>query len=319
MRCLISALLTAMLLSQSALPQSAQQASLKELLQIENLLLNAYVHRDLSVRDRYVAADFTGVDNEGNVYTKEQDMHELRDGVFAMKSFKLEGVQVRLLGDTAIVTGRNTTTTVYKGKEETSAIRFADTFHNHNGQWQMVYSQDTGVAPATPEASQGKEQEKGDDLTAYASNSEICHEDGQTVEQQIICLEKRLSNANASEILGLESEDMETIKHLHRYHREDDVAATMGFKIRHWIMDDVRVRMLKPDVGLITDHVNQSGTFNGIELPPSIYLSSIWVKQNGGWKNVFLAETGRDVFTDIYKPISDESNSVHEGSSAVRH
>ena len=123
-----------------------------ELLRIETDLLNAYVHRDLSVRDRYVADEFVGVDSSGSIYSKQQDMQDMKDGTFALKSFKEEDVQVRLLGDSAVVTGRNTATSVYKGKEDSFTIRFVDTFLRRDGRWQMVYSQDTNVADGTKES-----------------------------------------------------------------------------------------------------------------------------------------------------------------------
>src|ERR1700680_2658628 len=108
---------------QSASDKSATDDT-NELLRIETDLLNAYVHRDLSVRDRYVSDEFVGVDSSGSMYSKQQDMRELKEGTFAMKSFRTEGVQVRLFGDSAIVTGRNISTSVYKGKEQTDTIRY---------------------------------------------------------------------------------------------------------------------------------------------------------------------------------------------------
>lgn len=72
------------------------------------------------------------------------------------------------------------------------------------------------------------------------------------MEQEIIGLGKRLSNADTNEILRLESDDIESIKHLHRYDREDDIAAASDMKVQSWSMDDIRVRMLRADVGLIT-------------------------------------------------------------------
>lgn len=153
---------------QNAFDKSATDDT-NELLRIETDLLNAYVHRDLSVRDRYVADEFVGVDSSGSTYSKQQDMQDMKDGTFALKSFKEEDVQVRLLGDSAVVTGRNTATSVYKGKEDSFTIRFVDTFLRCDGRWQMVYSQDTNVADGTPDLRTGSDEIR--DMVAKYANS----------------------------------------------------------------------------------------------------------------------------------------------------
>ena len=100
----------------------------------------------------------------------------------------------------------------------------------------------------------------------------------------------------------MEAEDYEVIKHARRYHQADDEAAAKDVKFALTSMDDIRVRMLRPDVALITYHATQKGSFRGTEVPPSLYFGSIWVNRSGDWKNVFLEENAPDVFTDIYKP-----------------
>jgi hypothetical protein len=73
-------------------------------------------------------------------------------------------------------------------------------------------------------------------------------------------------------------------------------------------MDDIRVRMLRSDVALITYHATRKGSFRGTEVPPSLYFGSIWVNRGGEWKNVFLEENLPDAFTDVYKPISEPTD-----------
>jgi hypothetical protein len=128
---------------------------------------------------------------------------------------------------------------------------------------------------------------------------------GKKVEDDIITLEKRLWNGDANDILKLEADDYEMIKHAHRYRRSDDEAAAKDVKFVLVSMDDVRVRMLLPDVALITYHATLKGTFRGTEVPPSLYFGSIWVERDGEWKNVFAEENAPDVFTATYNPGSD--------------
>jgi hypothetical protein len=125
------------------------------------------------------------------------------------------------------------------------------------------------------------------------------------VENNIITLEKRLWKGDANDVSNLEADDYEIIKHAHRYHRADDEAAAKDVKFALIAMDDVRVKMLRPDVALLTYHATLKGTFRGTEVPPSLYIGSIWVKREGEWKNVFVEENAPDVFTSIYKPGSN--------------
>ena len=124
----------------------------------------------------------------------------------------------------------------------------------------------------------------------------------QGVEHDIVTLERRLWNGDANDVSKLEADDYEIIKHAHRYHRADDEAAAKDVKFVLTSMDDVRVKMIRPDVALLTYHATLKGTFRGTEMPHSLYLGSIWVKRDGEWKNVFVEENAPDVFTSIYEP-----------------
>jgi len=80
------------------------------------------------------------------------------------------------------------------------------------------------------------------------------------VEDQIVALEKRLWNGDANNVSKLEAEDYEVIKHAHRYHRADDEAAAKEANFSLVSMDDIDVRVLRPDVALLTYHAIQKGS-----------------------------------------------------------
>jgi ketosteroid isomerase-like protein len=239
----------------------------KELLQIDNDLLNAYVHWDLSVRDRYVADDFVGVDGSGNVYSKQQDMQELKEGTFAMQAFMTEGVQARIFGDSAIVTGRNTATSVYKGKEHTGTIRYVDTFLRRDGRWQMVYSQDTNVADGTKEF----------------------------LEREISANEKQMLDLSARkdlEAYGRRLPDDALGVYSDGYASKAEVLrAISGMSDLHYSMDDVRVIPVGNAAGLIVYRIAQDWKEGGKKLARQYYVSSLWQNRDGKWLNPFWQET----------------------------
>ncbi|HXM24175.1 MAG TPA: nuclear transport factor 2 family protein [Terriglobales bacterium] len=246
----------------------------KELGQIETDLLNAYVHRDLSVRDRYVADEFVGVDSSGSVYSKQQDMQDMEDGTFALKSFKEEDVQVRLLGDSAVVTGRNTATSVYKGKEDSFTIRFVDTFVNRDGRWQMVYSQDTNVADGTKES----------------------------LEREISANEKQMLDLSARkdlEAYGRRLPDDALGVYSDGYASKADVLrAISGMSDLHYSMDDVRVIPVGNAAGLIVYRITQDWKEGGKKLARQYYVSSLWQNRDGKWLNPFWQETDATLSDD---------------------
>jgi ketosteroid isomerase-like protein len=137
------------------------------------------------------------------------------------------------------------------------------------------------------------------------------------VEDQIVALEKRLWNGDATDVSKLEADDYEAIKHGHRYTRIDDEAAAKDAKFALVLMEDVRVRLLRPDVALLTYHAMQKGTFRGTEVPRSLYFASLWVNGGGVWKNVFLEENLPDVFTETYMPLAETSVAGHQSATST--
>src|ERR1700680_3443998 len=245
-----------------------------ELMRIETDLRNAYVHRDFGVPDRYVAEEFVGVDRSGSIYSKQQDMQAMKDGTFALKSFKEEDVQVRLLGDAAVVTGRNTATSLYKGKEDSFTIRFVDAFLRRDGRWQMVYSQDTNIADGTRES----------------------------LEREISANEKQMLDLSARkdlEAYGRRLPDDALGVYGEGYASKADVLrAISGMSDLHYSMDDVRVIPVGNAAGLIVYRITQDWKEGGKKLARQYFVSSLWQNRDGKWLNPFWQETDATLSDD---------------------
>jgi len=63
-----------------------------------------------------------------------------------MTSFAWTDMKVHVYGDTAIVTGLNTTKGTFKGKDTSGAYRFTDVFVKRDGRWQVVATRASLVA-----------------------------------------------------------------------------------------------------------------------------------------------------------------------------
>src|SRR5829696_5450210 len=128
-----------------AAQQQGPEAAIRGL---EQGLAAAWVRRDRSFIDKLLADDWTVVDPAGRILTKQQVLDETFASTDRLiEAMTVDDVAVRLLGSTAVATGRTRATGSYRGQSATVLLRFTDVFHFRDGRWQIVASQGTVVAP----------------------------------------------------------------------------------------------------------------------------------------------------------------------------
>ncbi len=117
-----------------------------ELKALEEKWSDAYLKGDTSVLKAVETEDWSVVDPDGNVLTKAQDIKELEDKTFVVKTTSLSDMKVRMLGENyGCVTGNSKSTGTYKGKEFSGDYRFLDLFEKKGDKWQAIISQVTKV------------------------------------------------------------------------------------------------------------------------------------------------------------------------------
>jgi len=146
MRLLIAGVLTLAMVtfaSSQTTNQKVSEASKdeQELKQLEGEWLNTYLRGDRATFDRIVADDFTGTDESAVLRNKAQEKELVQapppGGIKV--SLTNEDVQVRIYGDTAIVTGRIVQKAERAGQDSFGfQSRFTDTFLKRQGRWQVV-------------------------------------------------------------------------------------------------------------------------------------------------------------------------------------
>jgi ketosteroid isomerase-like protein len=122
-----------------------QNSAEKELVGVENAWKQAVVKRDAPALQRLYADEYTSVDQEGMTWNKKQDIEIDIAGVSRLSTYKLEDLSVRIYGDVALVTGRNSATGKVLDRPAKSQTRFTDVFVKRDGRWQCVHSQTTPV------------------------------------------------------------------------------------------------------------------------------------------------------------------------------
>jgi len=115
------------------------------LIKIQHEWAEARMKGDSSYTRRLEAENCTVVWPDGSIVHKREDLKSMTgDIVFA--EFKIDDLQVRLYGDTAIVVGQGTIR-AHEGNQNLLGGKFVwtDTFVKQNGAWKVVASQVTPV------------------------------------------------------------------------------------------------------------------------------------------------------------------------------
>ena len=130
----------------SALGAQAPSAVERELIQLENDWSTAWQKKDAAFLQTLWADDYLSTDQDGNTFSKAQDLANVSDPGTSTASFALTDLKVHVYGDAAVVTGLNTIKATFKGKDSSGAYRFTDVFVKQGGRWQVVATQLTLVA-----------------------------------------------------------------------------------------------------------------------------------------------------------------------------
>ncbi|HEX8142986.1 MAG TPA: DUF4440 domain-containing protein [Pyrinomonadaceae bacterium] len=123
-----------------------QRAVEQEVLRAERAQLDAYIKQDAAAWERLVADGFilTSAGNGvgGSTTTKEAMLDFLKQApVDPTLTLTPEGSQVRIFGDTAIITGRMIERRTEDGRAGSSTHRYTSTWIKRGGRWQLAAEQ----------------------------------------------------------------------------------------------------------------------------------------------------------------------------------
>jgi hypothetical protein len=129
--------------SASTLRAASDTNAQKEIKDLERSRYEAILRGDSALIERTTADDFTLTKADGTVATKADLVNALKSGSVKYQTVDESELQVRLYGNTAVVTGRSTANAA-RGVI-TGDLRFTRVYVHHNGVWQVVSSQQTSV------------------------------------------------------------------------------------------------------------------------------------------------------------------------------
>src|ERR1700686_5892030 len=124
----------------------------QEIRRLEREWFDSYVRGDRTAFDRIVADDAVMTYGNGKVGNKSEAIAEIKAPADASYSLTSDDVQVRVYGDTAIVTGRVTEKGYFNGRSLNSQSPYPDVWIRLNGRWQVVAAQNTPLPRDPPAA-----------------------------------------------------------------------------------------------------------------------------------------------------------------------
>lgn len=105
----------------------------------------AIIRKDRAAIEANMADDFRQIDGQGNVSVKKAFVEDLMSPDIEIDPYTVEDFDVRIYGDTALLSGTTKMTGKYKGKVFNSHYRYIDIYVRRDGVWKVVSVQTSSM------------------------------------------------------------------------------------------------------------------------------------------------------------------------------
>ena len=122
---------------------SADQAAIREIVDMERQAREASIHRDAEFSRRTLAEDYVAITPLGQVTTKQDTVSARKNGQLRYDTIDVSDRVVRLYGDTAVVTARLDVKGHQLGEDFSGPYRYTRVWVRRTGHWQAVSYQAT--------------------------------------------------------------------------------------------------------------------------------------------------------------------------------
>jgi hypothetical protein len=139
----ISVVVIAMLAAPKASRAQAAGSSdvVAAITQMENDAVKADLAGDKTFYEKALAKSWTGGDSDGSFYTKDEMLKLMSDGDHnKTNSESISDLKVRVYGNTAIATYKDTYDAMFKGQHRARTVIDTDTFVKMGAEWKQVAS-----------------------------------------------------------------------------------------------------------------------------------------------------------------------------------
>ena len=125
---------------------NTSEDSKNEILKVDEERNQALQKGDVAALDRIYATDLVYTNARGEVLTRAQHLADIKARTLGFRSFAHKDVQVRVFGNTGVLTGVSTSAVEYKGTVSSSPRRFLNVYVKQGGRWVCAVHFETPVA-----------------------------------------------------------------------------------------------------------------------------------------------------------------------------
>jgi ketosteroid isomerase-like protein len=122
---------------------AADQATIREIIDMERQAREASIHRDAEFSQRTLAEDYVAITPLGQVTTKQDTVSARKSGQLRYDTIDVTDMVVRVYGDTAVVTARADVKGHQLGEDFSGPYRYTRVWVRRTGHWQAVSYQAT--------------------------------------------------------------------------------------------------------------------------------------------------------------------------------
>jgi ketosteroid isomerase-like protein len=265
------------LIAMSAMAQSPGAAE-KELLSIQKQWADARVKPDIAYLEHLYAKEFRVQDIRGDVNSREDDIAMFREHRITPQFVRDEDMNVRVYGETAVVTGIENVGGTYgsgprKGQFAQFSIRFSNVFVRRDGRWQLVLHHGTAIPPP---------QAKSNDAATVDLIKKLENERIQAGVRKDIAF---IDAATAAEYVQIDWDG-----------KVLDKAATLArikssnIQLQSNTIDEINVRVYG-DTAVVHGLATRKGTMDGKDISTAVRYTRVYVNREGRWQVVQFEQT----------------------------
>jgi ketosteroid isomerase-like protein len=122
---------------------SGDQATIREIVDMERQAKEASLHRDADFSQRTLAEDYVAITPLGQVTTKQDSLSARKSGQLRYDNINVTDMVIRVYGDTAVVTARADVKGHQLGEDFSGPYRYTRVWVRRSGRWQTVSYQAT--------------------------------------------------------------------------------------------------------------------------------------------------------------------------------
>jgi ketosteroid isomerase-like protein len=121
-------------------------AAVAELTHLSKAWDEAIVRKDRAAIADQMTEDFRQIGSSGEVETKTSFVRDIVDDALVIDPYTVEDFEVRVYGDTALLSGHTRMTGRFAGKPFSTHYRYIDVYVRVNGRWKVCSVQTTRIA-----------------------------------------------------------------------------------------------------------------------------------------------------------------------------